>query len=530
LAFGSRQLNRFNSMAATVLLSVALSACTALPVPPKHGPAPISRQEGQETFATAYGTIADKYIEPQTIEDLAVNGLNGLSRIDTGFSVSIDDEWLTLLLDGIEKESFSRPASNDVEGWAALTFDAYSVARNSSPEIAAADASRIYQVILETALAPLDRFSRYATAKKAKDNRAKRSGYGGIGLRYKVDGGTVIVTDVFSGAPADRSGIKTGDRITRIDGVPTENLSQDEVKEMLRGHRGLSVSLVINRTPGQPSKQLTLFREKIVIPTVKVEMLDDIAHVSISGFNRNTPKEMREVLENLATGSKLSGLALDLRGNPGGLLKQAIQVADLFLSDGRIVSQKGRHPGSTQVYDADPEIYLAGLPIVVLIDGRTASAAEVLAATLQDRNRGVIVGTSSYGKGTVQTVIRLVNRGELTLTWSRLIPPSGYVMHELGVLPSICTNVTESKEATTGADQAISRVLATQEKLDLRAQSWRDLSYNARTERDALRNDCPAVPQKSGPHLEIANRLLHQPATYRSLISGSTPSQTASPH
>jgi len=511
--------------AATVTLVATLSACAGLP--PQTPP--ITRAEGQETFATVYGTVAEKHIEPQKISNLAINGLNGLSRIDSGLAVKADGEWLTISINGMKEESFSIPADDDVESWAALSFDAYTAARKASPEIAAAKPPRIYKAIFETALAPLDRFSRYSTARKAKDNRAKRNGYGGIGLRFKVKDSQVIVTEVFKGGPAQSSGILRNDLITRIDGLPTDKMDQEQVKNMLRGKRGTKVSLVISRANEPRSKRYELARKKVVVPTVSLYLENGIAQIAIKGFNRDTSKEVRKTLEALAQRSDIAGIALDLRGNPGGLLKQSIRVADLFLADGLIVSQRGRHPASTQAYTADAENYLPDLPMVVLVDGRTASSSEVLATALQDRNRAVVIGTSSYGKGTVQTVIRLVNNGELTLTWSRLIPPSGYVMHELGVLPAICTNPVDSEGNAheIGAGDALATIPANMDSLHRRAQSWRDLSHEESAERNLLRDSCPAEGQKDGPHLEIAHRLLQLPSIYHSLILGSTAPQTA---
>jgi len=529
LALSASLSNRLRIFLFAVALTVGLSACAILPPPQHKAAAPIERMEGHETFATAYGTIANKYIEPLKISEIAINGLNGLSRIDKDFSASLDGEWLTISHDSFIKESFSVPAEDDVEGWASLTFDAYNTARAFSPEIAAADASRVYQAIFETALAPLDRFSRYSTAKKARDNRAKRNGYGGIGLRFRVDDNAVTVTEVFKDSPAAEGGILKDDRITRIDGVPTDGLSQEQVKDMLRGRRGQVVTLVVSRKPDKPSLRFALTRQKIVIPTVSWEIENNVAHITISGFNRNTAKDMRQALEALSDHPQLTGIALDLRGNPGGLLKQAIQVADLLLPEGRIVAQRGRHPGSTQVYEANSENYFANLPIIVLVDGRTASAAEVLATSLQDRDRAVTIGTSSYGKGTVQTVIRLVNSGELILTWSRLIPPSGYVMHGLGVLPTICTNPTDSSGVTQKVDvsHALAKVPTMLDSLHLKAQSWRELSYEEENKRDQLRRDCPAKRQKEGPHMEIAAHLLRSPNLYQTLLLSGTPDQTA---
>jgi len=529
LALGPSLRNHLRILLSAVALTAGLSACAILPPAPNKAAAPIGRMEGQETFATAYGTITSKYIEPLKVSDIAINGLNGLSRIDKGFSASLDGEWLTVSHDGSTKESFSIPAENDVEGWADLTFDAYNTARTFSPEIAAADAPRVYQAIFETALAPLDRFSRYSTAKKARDNRAKRNGYGGIGLRFKVSDNTVIVTEVFKDGPAAQGGILKDDRITRIDGVPTDGLSQEQVKDMLRGRRGQVVTLVVSRETDKPSLRFALTRQKVIIPTVSWGIEDNVAHITIIGFNRNTAEDMRKSLEALSGHPQLAGIVLDLRGNPGGLLKQAIRVADLFLPEGRIFAQRGRHPGSTQVYEADSDNYFASLPIIMLVDGRTASAAEVLATALQDRDRAVAVGTSSYGKGTVQTVIRLVNNGELTLTWSRLIPPSGYIMHGLGVLPTVCTNPADSSGIThkIDVDHALTNIPATLDSLHLKAQSWRELSYEEEVERDLLRQTCPAKRQKEGPHMEIATRLLQSPKLYRTLLLGSAPQQTA---
>ena len=306
-------------------------------------------------------------------------------------------------------------------------------------------------------------------------------------------------------------------------------MDKEQVKNKLRGPRGQSVKLAISRGNDQPSKLITLKRGKIVVPTVSLNLENSIAQITIKGFNRDTSKEVRKILVRLAEQADISGIALDLRGNPGGLLKEAIRVADLFLADGQIVSQRGRHPEATQVYTADSESFLASLPIVILIDGRTASSAEVLATSLQDRNRAVVIGTSSYGKGTVQTVIRLVNNGELTLTWARLIPPSGYFMHQLGVLPSVCTNPinSEGRAQEIGASEALATIPASMDNLHRRAQTWRDLAHNESVERNNLREACPAQSQKDGPHLEIANRLIRLPSVYHSLIVGSTPPQTA---
>ena len=182
-------------------------------------------------------------------------------------------------------------------------------------------------------------------------------------------------------------------------------------------------------------------------------------------------------------GASPKGLVLDLRGNPGGLLKQSIEVADLFLTQGQIVRTHGRHPDSEQRYEAGGEDIAHGLPLVVLVDGKSASAAEIIAAALQDHGRAVVIGTSSFGKGTVQTVIRLPNDGEITLTWSRLVTPSGYVLHGLGVMPDIFTS------------GAAGNVRKEKQGRDLRAA-------------------CPAERRRKALEIEVARRLLSDRALY----------------
>ena len=206
--------------------------------------------------------------------------------------------------------------------------------------------------------------------------------------------------------------------------------------------------------------------------------------LKVRSFNQDTARSLGAKLEehHARLGKGLRGLILDLRGNPGGLLKQSVKVADLFLAQGRIVSTRGRHPNSVQYYDAGGRDLMQGLPIVVLVDGKSASAAEIVAAALQDRGRGVVIGTTSFGKGTVQTVIRLPNDGEITLTWSRIMAPSGYRLHGLGVRPTICTS---------GADAAdpglIAQAVAAKAKAARTLAAWRTPGLKDEQRRRGLR-------------------------------------------
>ena len=207
-------------------------------------------------------------------------------------------------------------------------------------------------------------------------------------------------------------------------------------------------------------------------------------------------------------GPQLSGYILDLRGNPGGLLDQAVTVSDLFLSNGRIVSTHGRHPDSHQYFDAAPETLAHQRPVVVLVNGNSASASEIVAAALQDTGRAVVIGTSSFGKGSVQTVLRLPNNGELTLTWARFHAPSGYSLHGRGVLPDICTSGQEETP-----DQVIARLQSGLLPLS-RKVTQRIVDTNDRTELSALRSLCPARHSDAEVDVEVARRLLDSPGLF----------------
>jgi carboxyl-terminal processing protease len=231
------------------------------------------------------------------------------------------------------------------------------------------------------------------------------------------------------------------DRITHVDGHPMRGLSLGDVVKRLRGRVGDTVTVTIQRSDIVNPFARDIIRDYIVASTVDVKIHGNILEVRLSGFNTGTVGTLRRAIVKSAREiGKVDGVVFDLRGNPGGLLDQAISVSDLFLTRGRIISTKGRHPESNQTFDASPGEVLPGVPIVVVVNGRSASAAEIVAVALRDSGRAAIVGSSSFGKGTVQTIIRLPNHGELNITWARLYAPSGQTLDRQGLVPAICTN------------------------------------------------------------------------------------------
>ncbi|MFB0992747.1 MAG: S41 family peptidase, partial [Rhodospirillales bacterium] len=292
---------------------------------------------------------------------------------------------------------------------------------------------------------------------------------------------------------------------------------------LIRVPTNTTVSLSVTRTGITAPQTHKLTRKHIVFPTVTEKRLKNILYYKISSFNQGTAPSLSEKLK-LATsamGHDLKGVVLDLRGNPGGLLKQSVKVADLFLTQGTIVSTKGRHPDSLHHYAAGGSDLTEERPLIVLIDGKSASAAEIVAAALQDRERAILIGTSSFGKGTVQSVLRLPNDGEITLTWSQFIAPSGYILHGLGVRPSLCT-----KAKPEPIEKFINITLNSASGIKSTFHQWRSVGLKNSARRNNLRSTCPAQQRKSDKELDIAKHMIKNPTTYtRALYFSSATNQ-----
>lgn len=397
----------------------------------------------ERVFSIGFGRVADTYIVPLDLSTITLNGLNGLSALDPALSAAYDGGFVRLRAAGRPIAEIPAPALADPDRWASLTVAAITRFGQSSPAVAGASAEKIYEAVFDAVTAKLDGYSRYSGARQASGERAVRDGYGEVGVALAAAGrGRVLVHALTPNGDAQRAGLKVGDRIVAVDGVAAGKESLASLRERLRGPVGSEVKLTVER--GRQAMLVHARREWHAPDTVHLTVADGIATARIDRFSAATASQLRGALltaERKPGGNPLSGLILDLRGNPGGLLDQGIATADLFIDHGRIVSTEGRHPESWQVWDARPDDIAAGLPIVVLIDGHSASSAEVVAAALQDSGRAVVVGATSYGKGSVQTVTRLPNAGELFLTWSRFFTPAGHSLSHQGVQPTVCTTL-----------------------------------------------------------------------------------------
>ncbi len=396
------------------------------------------RETAAEMFSAGYEGIADYYVDAVPTEAIALGALGGIAAIDPGLEYVRRGDRLTVTMDGRPIAEFVTPQTDDVPRWAMLTSAAIDAGRGVSKPVRDASPERIYEVAFDAALRKLDRFSRYLGAEEARSAQASRNGYTGIGITIMERAGDVFVTSVFEHSPASQAGVRPGDRIVEVNGQPTAGLPIGEVADRLRGLIGSTVDVIFDRK-GEPVVT-TLERRPVIETTVRVHRMQDIGYVQISGFNRDTANSLEESLATLQRPGEppLRGLILDLRQNRGGQLNQAIRVSDLFIDQGTILATRGRHPNSVQHFEAHDRDATSA-PIVVLIDSGSASAAEIVAAALQDAGRALVVGARSYGKGTVQQIVPMPNDGELILTWARMHAPSGYGLSRFGVFPSICT-------------------------------------------------------------------------------------------
>lgn len=462
-------------------------------------------------FVRGFEEIESAYIDPIDIGSLAVAGLQQLATLDPTVVIDRTDDDVTIAVDG-SSSTFDAPPADQATRWGVLMAGALGAARTASPTLEAADNEDIYQTMFDGIVDRLDDFSRYASAADAAENRASREGFGGIGVRIAVEEDSVRILSVMHYTPAERAGLKADDYITHIDGETVAGLDQQQVITRLRGPVDSPVLLTIERGGVPQPLPVEVTRAHVVPETVIARREGNIAYLRIYSFNLETADSLRREVKSAADeiGPSLRGFIIDLRGNPGGLLDQAVAVSDLFLDDGRVVSTHGRHPDSHQYFEAGPGDVAAGKPIVVLINGNSASASEIVAAALQDDGRAVVIGTNSYGKGTVQTVIRMPNDGELTLTWARFHAPSGYTLNHLGVLPTICTSF-----APGGADaERVLRELAAGELKPVPTESRNAADPADTSALDRLRAGCPQRRTEEGLDLVLARRLLDNPPLY----------------
>jgi len=310
---------------------------------------------------------------------------------------------------------------------------------------------RLIEAAINGMLTALDPHSGYLNPEKFNEMKVQTQGtFGGLGIEVTMEGGLVKVVSPIDDTPAHEAGLQPGDLITHLDGEQILGMALEDAVEKMRGAVGTQIRLTIRRGDQKPF-DVTLTRAVIKIQSVRSRLEGNVGYLRISSFSEQTASGVKEHIEQLKKDSngELQGLVLDLRNDPGGLLSQAIAVSDAFLERGEIVSTRARNVEDAQRFNARPGDLLSGLPMVVLINAGSASASEIVAGALQDHGRAILLGTKSFGKGSVQTIIPLTGHGAMRLTTARYFTPSGRSIQAVGIEPDI---VVEQARVETVAE------------------------------------------------------------------------------
>lgn len=333
------------------------------------------------------------------------------------------------------------------------------------------DETELIEAAIGGMLASLDPHSSYLSPDDAAQMRVQTRGeFGGLGIEVTQEEGYVKVVSPMDGTPADEAGMESGDFITHVDGESVLGLSLDEAVDMMRGPVGSEIIITVVREGEDEPFDVSIIRDTIKLTAVRARTEGSTVVLRISTFNDQTTPNLisglKEQVEEAGGIENVNGVVLDLRNNPGGLLNQAIRVSDEFLESGEIVSTRGRNPEDGERFNATPGDLAEGLPIVVLINGGSASASEIVAGALQDHRRAIVVGTKSFGKGSVQTVMPLRGDGAMRLTTARYYTPSGRSIQALGVSPDIV--VEQPRRTPAGEEDEAAEARRIRSEADLR--------------------------------------------------------------
>jgi len=301
------------------------------------------------------------------------------------------------------------------------------------------DQSKSMDAAINGLLQSLDPYSAYMTPESFKGMQTETSGkFGGLGIEVGMESGVVKVISPIDNTPASKAGLKAGDYIVKIDGVQVQGKSLMDAVDLMRGPVGSSIVITVRRRGVKKPLIFDITREVIQVQSVKSELIDNnIGYIRLTSFNENSSEQIKEKINKLNKNKNLKGYILDLRNNPGGLLSQAIKISDFFLENGEIVSTKSRKVSENRKWFAKKGDITGGKTLIVLINYGSASASEIVAGALKDHKRAIILGENSYGKGSVQSIIPLKNRGAIRLTIAKYYLPSGKSISKIGVTPDI---------------------------------------------------------------------------------------------
>jgi carboxyl-terminal processing protease len=345
--------------------------------------------------------------------------------------------------------------------------------RIRSQYVEAPDSQKLIEASINGMLTSLDPHSSYMNAQDFADMQVQTKGeFGGLGIEVTQEEGYIKVVSPIDGTPADKAGMQTGDIITQVNNQTVLGLTMDQAVDMMRGPIGSEVVITVVREGVADPFDVSIIRDTIKVAAVRGRLEGETVVLRISSFTDQTfsglQDELKKAVETAGGMDKVNGFVIDLRNNPGGLLNQAIQVSDAFLDEGEVVSTRGRSPQDNERFNATQGDLADGKPVVVLINGGSASASEIVAGALQDHRRAIVVGTKSFGKGSVQTIIPVRGNGAMRLTTARYYTPSGRSIQALGVMPDIVVNQPAVDPEATGTEEAAAEDTNNRSEADLR--------------------------------------------------------------
>jgi len=498
---------------AVLMFSLPALASAASDRPPVRG---FDELLATGTVAAGLDFVGPRALPAASPAQLSTWGLRGLTAIDPALSIERSKDAATLVLrrGAARLAQIPAPPEGDARAWATTVGRLTHAAWDGSDAARLAGTGGIIKAYFDAMLGALDPYSHYTPPHEAQAERLRRGGRAGVGIAVRLRRDTFVVGEVEAGGPAAQAGIRAGDRLLAVDGQPVQGAALEAVEALLAGPDGTKASVSVQRRA--TTRTVVLARSRTVTETVASRRDGAVTVIRITGFNRATAARFAQALVALrGAAPRQTGVIIDIRGNRGGSLQQAVASVAMLQPRGVVVTTIGRHPEAAQIARADGRDLLEGLPVVVLVDRGTASAAEIFAAALADHRRAVVVGSVSQGKGLVQTLGYLPDGGEVVLSWSQMLAPLGWSLESLGVLPQLCTSFGPAE-----TDRELARLAGGQSPLDAALRRARAAGTSpSPLLTSETRAACP--PRDGGDSdLTAAHALLAAPAAYSAALLG----------
>jgi len=498
------------------LLVMACAGTAAAQPGPAITASSFSQPLAAAVFTSALGFIAPRTLDPVTVPQLTIWGLRGLTALDPALVPELREDSIRLSASDHLVFTGAIPSDQSPAAWGELAAIVAQAAAAQSDAVRQASTRGVIRSFFDELFNHLDPYSRYEPPGAADTEREHRSGQAGLGMGIGSRGQQVVAASVIPNSPADDAGVRAGDPILSVDGRTTRGQAAATVAAWIAGAEGTVVKLAWRGRGGRPRRE-AVTRALVAPETVVAERIGAVLVIRIAAFSRNTDEQFANALTvGLGERGRVAGVVVDLRGNRGGLLRQAVAVVDQVMEGGIVAVTAGRNPEASRTWPGGngPD-QAGGRPIVVLVDGRSASAAEIMAAALADSRRAVVVGSSTLGKGLVQTIAPMPDGGELFVTWSRVLAPLGWPVQGLGLLPQVCTSLGQAM-----VERQLTDLLAGRQDMAPALQQH----HAARAPLPpaqivALRKACPAAEGRD-LDLDVANFLLDHPAAYRAGLLG----------